>query len=376
MKKIICALPLLLVLVSCVRRELTYSYTPTVEVVIEADWSNMTATPTGMSIYCYNISDESVAPVIKQTNTVNSTTVSLAAGEYRIIVFNLTPAEYGGIDFAGLDNYETAEVLAVSTRSSWYESKADEEEFLASEPEELAIATDHTLEIPLEVIDEVLGLRDNSLYNQEVILPYDTIRVTPQVVVHRTRVTVEVDGIHNFSAARATLTGMATGYDISEQTSHADYATHLLEAWVSTTYDYDITQGNMTVYFDSFGLPETSTSTRTVDESWAGTMHLETLLVDNKTIEEFDFDLNDKIATIGDDEDEDITNRSEEEARADDEEYEEDTSTDVDIDIDISLAVDISISLPDVEPAGSSSTGGFNPEVNDWEEEENVQVPA
>ncbi len=365
---------LALVSLSCYRRELTYSYTPTVEVVVEVDWSDMTTTPTGMSVYCYPV--EGGSPTIKLTNSVSSTTLTLAEGEYRIMVFNLTPAEFDAIDFAGLDSYETAEVLAVTTRSSWYTSKADEEEFLASEPEELAIATNHTLNIPAEAIDEVLGLREKDLNGTTVVLPYDTIHVAPQVVVRRTKVYVEVDGIHNFGAARASLTGMATGYDISEQKSHADYATHLLESWTTTIYNTDVTQGNMVTYFVSFGLPETTTATRAIDESWEGTMHLEVLLRDNSTIDEFDFDLNDKSTIVNED---DLLNRSEDDstARGDDEEYEEgDANTDVDTSIDISLEVGLSIKLTDVDPEDSSSSGGFSPEVSGWEDEVVVQLPT
>ncbi len=347
-------------LCSCVRRELTYSYNPTVEIVINADWSDMSEEPSGMSVYCYP--DDGGSPVIKQTNSVNSTTVSLGVGEYKILVFNQIPSDFGTINFNYMDDYEQAEVTAASTTSKWYASKSDDEE-LVRDPEELAIATYHTVDVTQAAVDEVLGLTEKYEGTDMEIEPYIIIYVEPKVVIKTTRVTVAIDGIDNLASVRSTLTGMASGYDISEQTTHASYATHLLESWsIINIEEFDVTQGDIVAYFTCFGLPEITVQTRDVDSSWGGTIYLDYLLVDLATIVSSEHLLYDKTTLITNDED--ATNRS------DSEESEID-----DADVDISIDIDDGVSLPDVEPVGGSS-GGFDAQVDEWTGEEKVELPT
>lgn len=369
MKKVFLIIIVALAFISCKRRPLTYAYTPKVEIILYADWADMSVKPTGMSVYCYPESGES--PTIKQTNNVDSAILNLGVGVYKILVFNQVPSDFGTIDFSGLDYYETAEVFATSTTSKWYESKA--EESLVQDPEELAIATYHTIEVTQEAVEEVLGLREKYDGTDYYIEPYKVIYVEPKVVIKTTRVTVKLDGFHNLSAARATLYGMAEGYDISEQKSHANYVTHLLESWSANEYLYDVTQGEIITYFTCFGIPETTTATRELDESWGGTMHLEMLLVDDSTIIEADYPLYEFTTLLYEEELEadDEDNRSGDE----DGESEDDSPEYDDDDVDISVDLDGNITLPDVKPVGGS-TGGFNANVTDWGEEEDVEIPT
>ncbi len=134
----------------------------------------------------------------------------------------------------------------------------------------------------------------------------------------------------------------------------------------SIEYYSDPTQGEITTTFRSFGMPETLTTTRAFDLStWGGMLYLEALLVDQDldNIQYFDFELYDK-TTIGDN-----TTKSDSDADID-----TDVDVDVDVDIDIDIEILISITLPDAEPVGGSSSG-FDANVSDWEDEENVEIP-
>lgn len=364
MRRIALLLTLAFALISCVRRELTYSYNPTVEVIVNIDWSDMSVAPTGLSIYCYPETGES--PTIKIVNLTteeqaamaSSTSINLGVGVYKILVFNQTPSEFSTIEFSGMSSYESAEVYAASTTSRWYVSRA--EESLVVDPAELAAATYHSVEIPQEAVDEVLGLREKDEYVD--IGSYTTIDLTAAVVIKTTRVTVKLNGINNLSSVRATLCGMATGYNFSEQKSHSDYATHLLESWSITKYAEDVTKGEIVAYFTCFGIPDSTTETRVLDSSWGGTMHLEMLLVDLSTITETDYELYDKTTLMF----EDVINKS----------AEGDSTTEYDdSDVDISVDIDDDITLDDVEPQGGSS-GGFDASVGNWESEQQVEIPA
>lgn len=352
MKRILYILFCLSLFASCQRRELTYSYDPTVEILLTADWSDMSVAPTGMSVYCYPESGES--PTIKQTNDIDSVILNLGVGEYKILVFNQIPSDFSYILFSGLDDYETAEVYAASTTSKWYVSKATED--LVANPDELAVATYHSVTVTQEVVNEILGLREKPDYSAEDAEPYLVINVTPKVVIKTTRVTLSLAGIHNLTSVRSTLYGMSTGYHFSSQATHSDYATHLLESWSRTLYDWDVTKGEIVAYFTCFGLPETTVETRQVDESWGGTIHVEMLLVDNSTIVYRDYDLYDKTTLLYEDSS----------AKSDD-----DTPQYDDSDVDISIDIEDDDALEDVMPEGGSS-GGFSGEVTDWEDEQQV----
>ncbi len=366
MKKILYIICVCLVTISCERRTLTYSYNPTVEVVVNVDWSDMSVAPEGLSIYCYPETGES--PTIKIVNLTSdeqaamasSTTINLGVGEYKFLVFNQTPSEFSSINFSGMSSYESAEVYASNTTSRWYVSKS--EETLVVDPDELAAATYHSVEITQEAIDEVLGLREKYIDTDEQIEPYATIDLAAAVVIKTTRVTVKLNGINNLSSVRATLYGMATGYNFSTQTSHSDYATHLLESWSIAKYAEDVTKGEIVAYFTCFGIPGTTTETRVLDSSWGGTMHLEMLLVDLSTITETDHVLHDKTTLMYDD----VINKSDE----------DDSTTQYDdSDVDISVDVDDDITLDDVMPEGGSS-GGFDASVGNWEDEQQVEIPT
>lgn len=368
MRRLIFIMTIALMSLSCTRRPLTYTYMPTVEIVLNVDWSNMSEVPTGMSVYCYPESGES--PTIKQTNDIHSTTLSLGVGTYKILVFNQVPSEFSTITFSGFNNFETANVCASTTTSNWY-TTLDDDEILAAEPAELAIATYQSVTVTEEAFEEVFGLHEQYDYSQEVA-PYQTINVKPDVVVKLTRVTVELEGICNLGAARSTLYGMATGYDISTHMANESSVTNLLDQWTMMCYVDDVNQGYIRTYFTCFGLPEMSNETREVDESWEGVLHLEMQSVDGLTVETRDYMLYDKTTILVDDEQED--------------KY-EDKYVDISIDIhdDISSLAndDNDDEVPDDDSddsddsdddSSTSSTGGFNAEVTDWEDEEKVQV--
>ncbi|MFI3278425.1 MAG: DUF5119 domain-containing protein [Rikenellaceae bacterium] len=352
---------------SCHRRPLTYAYSTTVEVVINADWSNLSETPTGMSVYCYPESGEAPTVTIANINsTESSISVNLSAGNYTVLVFNQIPSDFGTILFSGMDSYETAEINAVSTTSSWAESK--ESSSLIRDPEELAAATYLDLEVPEEVVNEFNQLRSSEEDLSPEALIYKTIDVTPKVVIKNTRVRVRITGIYNYRSARATLYGMASGYNFSEQASHSTMSTHVMESWSSTVYEEDYREGEIVTVFSCFGLPAQSTATRSTDYSnWPGQMDIDILLVDNSTIVSESVSLCDKITTSSDGD-----------SKSEDSDVDVNLDVSVDINIDSGYGLDdddddTPIVLPDVLPEGGS-TSGFDADVEDWGEEEGYDL--
>lgn len=362
MKQLLYIIGICLVALSCERRELTYDYSPYCEVVVNVDWSNMDETPTGMTIRAYP--QDGGEPTVLQSNTITSGTLKLPAGVYNILVFNQIPSDFGTVGFRGLDKWETAEVYAAEQTStaSWTTSKSDAS--VVKEPEDVAVATYLDVEICEDCINK--STEQYKLTGERIVIA--TLDLKPKVVVKRTLVRVKVDGISNLLSTRAVLTGMADGYNFSTQQSTETYVSHTLESWTIEDYEYGEQYGETNVYFMSFGLPETITSTRASDD-WSGSIYLQMLLVDNKTIVEHTADITKRTSSIEEDE----------ESKADDE-----TDTDVDVDVETNITVEVGFSddpddaipsLPDVQPEGSSSSG-FDATVEDWGDEQSYDLPV
>lgn len=286
------------------------------------------------------------------SNNTAQTSVRLPLGIYDILVFNQSTSEFASLSFTGMDSYESAEVIASEASSKWAESKADSK--LVNNPSELAAATRLNLEITEQMIDTVLYYQNNKVdYDRDVEIEVD---VEPQVVIKTTRVKVGVLGYHNLYSTRATLYGMAAGYNFSNQKSHSQKVTHILEGWSgigSEVYG----EGDIFIYFPCFGMPNHTTQTRSVD-GWDGHMDLDMLLVDKTTIESHSFDLA-EFTTIAD------TTQVKSDAN---------NKIDTTATADIYVTIGKSFTLKDVKPVDGTE-GGFDAVVDEWGDEVDVVVP-
>ncbi len=364
MMRILYTVCVCLIFLSCERRDLTYGYKPTVSVVVETDWSGMDVEPSGMSVYFYP--ESGGAPTVVQTNNIRMATAELVSGKYDILVFNQIPSDYGTIIFEGMDRYDTAQAEIVHTKSNWAMVRSSDDGALAREPEDLAVSTYEGFEVTEDAIKEVADLRSKG-YTKSGIAPYAKLEFSPRLVIKTTRVRIKVSGIDNHRSTRATLYGMASGYDFSSGKSLSDMTTHIMESWAVAKYNDGSNMGELISSFASFGLPEQITTTRGEEQwaDWAGRLDVDVLLVDNETIVSKSVPLNDKITLV-----EDEGNRA-------------DVSVDTNVDFD--LAIDWGYSgkegdeplvLPDVEDANDPGDGGggFSATLDGWGEPENVDL--
>ncbi len=265
----------ILLLVGCEFRALTFDYDAQCNVAFEVDWSEMSESPSGMTIMCYPTSGENA--VVLQTNSTAKSSVSLSKGEYNIVIFNQSVNEFSKLCFAGLDSFETLEVYTGIAESKWAVSKGESD--LVSSPEEFAVATYLGLTITEQCIDKS---QENYIATGNR-LTVDTLTLTPQVVVKDCKINVKVKGYENLRSVRATLMGMASGYRVSSQRSTSTQVTNLLETWSGNYIDTTNNIGEVSATLLCFGLPDTETLTR-VDSTWSGELDMQMLLVDNETI--------------------------------------------------------------------------------------------
>lgn len=310
-----------------------------------------------MSIYAFP--ENEGKPTVIMSNAISSGTLKLAAGVYNILVFNQIPSDFGTVSFRGLDRWETAEVYSNNeTKAHWAISRAETQ--IVRDPEIIAAATYTDVEISEKCIEK--STEKYKLTGERIVA--HTLNLKPKIVVKKTYVRVKVEGIHNLRSTRAVFTGMSNGYNFATQQSISEQVAHVIESWRINPFEYGDRFGETNGYFLSFGIPSTTTSTRVLP-NWSGAIDLQMLLVDNKTV------INHKV---------DITNYTTTDDN--DSKAEEDNNNDIDIETSVVVKIGLSsdpndqwVVLPDVKPEGGSSSG-FDATVEDWGDEESVELPV
>lgn len=334
---------LLLLLVACEHKELCehHEHYDFSRVRIDVDWTDFLAkeTPTGMTVIMYP-SDASRKPVSTLTNSITHAVLNLPVGEYSLLVYNQSPSEFGSLRFVGMDDFSTTCIMGNEVHSRWYQSR-DEDEIAITEPEWVGIATGRGLSVTTDMVELTNAMLTQSRYGSR---EGDVVLTTahPANIISTLTVRVHIKDIYNLRSARASITGMAAGYMLGKNHPTADKATHLLEEWTMTADSDDPTRGVITAKVATFGLPSGHRGT-----TQENSLNLSLLLIDGTTIKDFPFTIGDQFR------------------------YE----IDAEANLELSLVLDINIDepLPDVEPEGGSS-GGFDATVDDWGDEEEVNI--
>ena len=350
MWNIICGVMVMTILASCERRELTYDYYPYHDIEVNVDWSKFKGEkPTGVSVWVYP-QDGSKALQFRSTN-VDKVKIHAPKGTHDIVVFNQIPIDFGTIDFRETDKLSTLQVFATKDESQpWY--KRSEGELVLRQPEAFATNIHRNLVITQEMVDKSWAMHTNTKPQDVAAITDSThttaLYVTPTMATKRVKVKIGVKGIHNLRSLRAAIKQMSAGYNINERIENNVHSTSLLTEWKSSG---GYGKGYITTEYDVFGFADQQPTSKAADyKKWKGTIFIEALLVDNKTVKTFNIPIDGAIMVNL------LTGQ-------------------IDILIDISIDEDKDLDLPDVKPEGGSS-GGFDAEVENWDEEENVDLPV
>ena len=308
---------------------------------IDVDWTEFLSkeTPTGMTVTMYP-ADKQRLPVSVLTNNIDYAIVNLPAGSYNMLVFNQSPSEFGSLSFEGMDDFSTSRIAGKQITSRWYQSR-DYDEIVITEPEWVGMEAQRSIlvtEAMVEKTNTILATSRGSRAEGDVLLT----TAYPKNIISTLTVIVHIKGIYNLRSARAAINGMAAGYLLGENRPTASKATQLLEKWTITTDAEAPTQGIITGKIATFGLP--FGHQELPDEN---RLNLSLLLVDGTTIKDYSFAIGDKF------------------------EYKIDAEANVELSLLLEIYIDES--LPDVEPSGGSSSG-FDATVDDWGDEEQVDI--
>lgn len=342
-------------LASCHHKELCYRHPHTANVRINVDWSEFESyeKPTGMTVKLYpdggfldeEARDEMRASgttatsggvVTHLTNTISHAVLSLPANSYHVLVFNQSTTEFGSFSFRDMEDKESA-VVVMRYRSRWYTSRAGDDD-VATDPEWLGVGNFDDARVTQAMVD---AEADRSVTGAPAAETPVIAEVTPRNVIYTVNVRIYINNLYNLRSARASMTGMAEGYQLTRGRRLSTEVTHLIERWSLTQDADDPTKGHIDASFTCFGLPGDHAAR--ADENL---LTLNVLLVDNKTVETFAFDVGDRFEL-----DESDPNR-----------------------MTYSVVITDPVTLTDVEPEDGSGAG-FDVTVEDWGDEIEQTIP-
>lgn len=341
MRRYLYILVAILLISSCNHYDLCFHHPHTARARINVDWSKFDKeVPTGMTVMVYP--DTGGKPYTLLTNNINYVLADLEAGTYNTLVYNQSTSEYASVLFTGMESYHTATVAAKEYKSRWYSSRSELEK-IAMQPEWVGVDAKTGAVVTPEMV-RITGEENFASITQkgEAKTEFVIASHIAHNIIHTVNVKVHLNAVYNLRSARASLTGMAAEYKFSIDETTEDKVTHLQESWTLVRDKVDPTRGYITAKFKCLGLPINHTSQPDDNE-----FVLSLLLVDDTTVMDFPFKVGSKLQKVYNEKGEYV--------------------------LELNLELWIEEPLPDVKPSDSGESG-FNATVDDWGEEEKVEI--
>ena len=356
---------LVTLIASCQRRPLYVVEQNGVKVVVKVMWKTEVypdgVKPSGVSFYFFR--DEKFY-MQYTTSEVDSCAVQLEPGRYKLYMISQSPEEYGQLVFKDMTDYDRANVSVVETTRAWYKTK-EPDETLISNPELMTAGVSEEFEVSEDMVIDyqyyqyelkrllksaTKGVDDEwRISKAEAAVDYYTIRIPvyPRNIVSQYWVTIYSDNADVLQAVRAGTSGMARTFQLTQDVTGAAEGTQFITQWELTMDDPGRRVGHVDGKITTFGFPRGEMPSPQRDS----TLNVATLLIDNETVENYVFNVGDKIIL----DDPPMGYRKL---------YR----------LILGSVSAPAIHPPDVKPQPGSDAGGFTAGVAEWDEEQNVGV--
>ena len=344
---------------ACERRPLEYTYGPTIKTIVKVLWEVNVHTypdgkkPTGITLFFFR--DGKFYNSFTTAN-VDSCTVELPVGQYRLYMISQSPEEYWKVDFKNMRSFNGAESILKQSSSKWALRSGLEDEAVVENPEIIYAGTSEEFEVTQAMIDDYQyysttlhrklaskgSLQDKQIKDLEQAVYYYTIRIPvyPYNIVSQLQFIIYAANIDVLQAVRASNSGMARTFVLTQSTTGKEEAIQMItNEWERTTDDASKRIGHITGTITTFGLPNGEIPSASRDSS----LNVSALLIDNATIANYTFNVGDKIQNLDPNPGYRALYR-----------------------VVFGSVDNPAITLPDVKPHGG---GGFIASVHDWEEE-------
>ena len=298
MRKFGLILLFVMTLVACQRRPLFYGERESVEVMVKVVWKVAVypegIKPNGITLFYFRNGEYYMQ---QTTASVDSCAVQLEPGRYRLFMITESPEEYGYLEFDNLTDFDKASVTAIETKANWY-TRADDEKTIVN-PEMISAGVSDEFEVTDEMVEEYQHhLQEQKLTKADdsgAVVNYITIRVPiyPKSIVSQYWVTIYSDNVDVLKSVRASTSGMAKTFELTQDITAADEATQFITQWSVTTDDPEKRIGHVDGRITTFGFPNGEQPSALRDS----TLNVAALMIDNETVQEYVFNVGDKIAS-------------------------------------------------------------------------------
>lgn len=348
-------------------KELCFYHPHTAPVKVKVDWSQFRhiEQPTGMTVYAWPLNpDEKLFRFV--SHNLDAVSLDLKAGYFHAFVFNQSDSEYATLEFYNLSDFDRAEARVVQVKSNWYSTRTPDTK-LGAEPEWLAIDCLRNIEVTEEMVEiaeqeYLLARQEAARARAEAKRKADTKAPTkitktqhevgtlvPKSIIKNVDIYVHLEKMYNLRSALGALEDMAEGCYISSGKTTEGLVTHTIESW-QFVWEADslgvenFIDGAIKASLSTFGTPEGHLG---LDEE--NNLYVRLLLQDNETILDMNFPIGEQLAKLN--------------------EYDGTQLDENGNPIWPEVHVYWPEELPDVEPVGGGSGGGFDVGVSDWGDE-------
>lgn len=222
------------------------------------------------------------------TADVDSCTLSLEPGRYKLYMITQSPDEYAYMDFNDMTDYDLASVSVSETKSKWY-SKASEDEVLINNPEMLAAGVSEEFEITEDMVQVYVSNRTKADPWVNVITI--VVPVYPKSVVSQYWITIYSANADVLKSVRASTSGMARRFMLTQDFTGPEEGTQFMTSWTLTMDDEARRVGHLDGRITTFGFPRGELP----DPKRDSTLNVAALLVDNQTVANYVFNVGNKI---------------------------------------------------------------------------------
>ena len=374
MRTLLTALIVLLALTSCKREPLELYYTGKAQVDIDVDWTTrFTDNPkdiTGMTVIIAKLESDSIIYTDITNDIFHYEDLELEPGNYKMLIFNEYFNGFGSMAFGDRKSFD--KLFAAAQQQPRTTDFWDVNVSYMKEPEAIGCAVDTFTVLP-EMADgeprfvyykDYIPTEFEGVHLKEIIDP-----MTTEMFIR-----VRVLGIKYMQSVIGSISGMANGFLLTQAWRRSEPGVHLLENWKVSDITYENgdtlkSVGYVTTTIRTFGLPHG----RELDSQRDSTSNLLSLcftLIDG-TQHVFRYPVGKMIKY----------RTTEAQSRRAGEKNNDDMSyfAKTDVTLELDLIVDAPFyeeeEVPNLPYAQPKGTGAFDAEVEEWGDDEVVDVP-
>lgn len=373
----------ILAITGCYREPLELYYTGKADIDVNVDWmTRFGVMPTGMTVLIAKLDNDSLTHS-DITNDVNIyDDLELLPGTYKMLVFNEYFNGFGSMSFGERKNF--TKIFAAAQQQSRTTDFWDMNVSYMKEPEAIGCVVD-TFSVLKEMAD---GKPRFVYYKDHIPTEFESVKLNETVDPMTTEmfIKVRVLGIKYMQGVIGSISGMANGFQLSQAWRRSESGVHLLENWSVSNVKYENgdtlkSVGYISTTIRTFGLPH-GKELDSQRDSTSNMLSLCFTLIDG-TKHVFRYPVGKMIKYRKNGIDTTIDNGRGNKSRNGNDDDTDDgfdgNFTKSDVTLELDLIVDAPFydedevpSLPYAQPTG---TGAFDAEVEDWGDDENVDVP-